>query len=223
MNKNNLSFLNFEIKAFAEQSDGFIIEGLASAFGVPDMEPNKWGQYDVMHRGAFAKTIRENMDRIKIVMNHELKKAVGKPILFEEREEGLFMRAIISESEKDLQQKIREGIFSELSVGFVPIKASIRQGAMPDGTDIRDLYEVRLWEVSIVTIAKNEYTRFAEAKSAEDTEFIESLFDEAIEAETDEVKKYRLMMLKNLSLEPKGCSLKPKREHKSIFAELTFL
>lgn len=218
MEKNNLSFLNFEVKAYDETSEGFYIEGIAAAFEVPDMEPNKWGQFDVLHRGAFTKTIAENKERIKIVMNHDLKQAVGKPIMFEEREEGLYMKALISESEDDLKQKIREGIYSELSIGFVPIKASIRYQAMPDGADIRDLFEVRLWEVSIVTIAKNEYTRFAEAKSVEITSRIEEMFDELISSETNEEKKYSIMMLKSLALEPQE-ALKPQ---KSIFTQLKF-
>lgn len=218
MEKNNLSFLNFEVKAFDESSDGFYIEGIAASFERPDMEPNKWGQFDVLHKGAFAKTINENNGRIKVVMNHDLKKAVGKPVLFEEREEGLYMKALISESEDDIQQKIREGIYSELSIGFVPIKASIRYKAMPDGSDIRDLYEVRLWEVSIVTIAKNEYTRFAEAKGVEVTSRIEEMFDELIADEPNEEKKYSMMLLKSLALEPQE-ALKPQTQ---IFSKLKF-
>lgn len=217
--KNNLSFKDFEIKGYLEEAGGFFIEGMAAAFGVPDMEPNKWGQFDIIHKGAFAKTIKENKDRIKIVMNHDLKKAVGRPVLFEEREEGLYMKALISESETDLQQKIREGIFSELSIGFVPVKASIRYQAMPDGSDIRDLFEVKLWEVSIVTIAKNEYTRFAEAKGMEVTGKIEQMFDELINEEPNEEKKYSLLMLKSLALEPQE-ALKPPKE--SIFSKLSF-
>lgn len=216
--KNNLSFIGFEIKAYAEEADGFYIEGLAAAFGVPDMEPNKWGQFDILHKGCFSKTIRENKDRIKVCMNHDLKQAVGRPVLFEEREEGLYMKALISESEDDLQQKIREGIYSELSIGFVPVKSSIRYGVY-NGSDVRDLTEVKLWEVSIVTIAKNEYTRFAEAKGFEVSNRIEEMFDELINDEPNEEKKYSLMMLKSLSLEPQE-ALKPKDE--SIFTQLKF-
>lgn len=217
--KNNLSFIGFELKGYMEDANGFFIEGLAAAFERPDMEPNKWGQYDILHKGSFAKTIKENKDRIKVVMNHDLKKAVGRPVLFEEREEGLYMKALISESETELQQKIREGILSELSIGFVPIKASIRTGAMPDGSDVRDLYEVKLWEVSIVTIAKNEYTRFTEAKGVEMTGKIEEMFDELINDEPNEEKKYSLMMLKSLALEPHE-ALKPQKQ--SIFTQLKF-
>ena len=216
--KNNLSFIDFELKGYTEDAGGFFIEGIPAAFGVPDMEPNKWGQFDILHKGAFAKTIKENMDRIKIVMNHDLKKAVGRPVLFEEREEGLYMKALISESEADLQQKIREGIFSELSIGFVPVKSSIRYGVY-NGADVRDLFEVKLWEVSIVTIAKNEYTRFAEAKGVEMTGKIEEMFDELINDEPNEEKKYSLMMLKSLALEPQE-ALKPQKQ--SIFSQLKF-
>lgn len=220
MEKNNIQFRRFEIKGYSEDAEGFYVEGFAAAFDKPDMEPNKYGQYDVLHRGAFAKTIIENKGRIKIIMDHELSMAVGKPILLEERTEGLYIKALISASEEGLQQKIREGVYSEFSIGFVPIKIGIRENAMPNGYPIRDLYEVRLWEVSIVTIAKNEFTRFAEAKGIEKFDILSEMFDNVINKEENEEKKYSLMMLKSMSLEPIE-SLKPI-EVKSLFGQLKF-
>ena len=70
-----------------------------------------------------------------------------------------------------------------------------------------------------VTIAKNEYTRFAEAKGVEMTGKIEEMFDELINDEPNEEKKYSLMMLKSLALEPQE-ALKPPKE--SIFSQLKF-
>jgi len=165
-------------------------------FNIPDDADARAS--DVILKGAFAKTLMERGDRLKVLYDHDMKRLIGKVEKAEEDDKGLFVELLISEAEDDIQKKIREGIYDELSIGYVTIQSEWIQNGQED---VRVLKEIKLYEVSIVPLSKHPLTKFKEVKSAEDqASQLEKAFDELIDTEKNEERKYSLMMLKTLAV-----------------------
>lgn len=129
-------------------------DGYASVFGslVDAWMPT------LLERGAFTKTLAENKERVRILYQHDPRCLIGKPLTLEEDEKGLHIVGKISDTEmgREALTLIRDGVLSEMSIGFDPIQWEMRADpASPlDPTrQVRHLKEVRLWEVSLVTWA----------------------------------------------------------------------
>lgn len=150
-----------EYKAFKfeleETDESGEFSGYAAVFG------NKDSGDDVIEKGAFSKTIREDFDRIKILALHnDCWLPVGKPIELREDEKGLYIRGKISDTSmgRDIKTLLRDGVLNEMSIGYDAVDFDY------DGTTgVRHLKEIRLWEVSIVTWAMNDQARIEEVKS----------------------------------------------------------
>lgn len=134
-----------------------IVEGFASVFGNVDH------QRDIVHRGAFTKTVAERVPRglVKMFDTHQwtITSTLGTLIEAEEGERGgkagLLFRGQLS-SAPDVQNariKMAEGHIDRASIGFDPVRVTWSEEE--DGL-IRHLHEVKLWEVSPVPIAANE-------------------------------------------------------------------
>lgn len=218
MEKNNLSFRNFEIKSVEESTDEMIITGYAAVFGIAD-DPDYWRCADIIKKGAFAKTIMENKDRIAFCYQHDIYTPIGKILELKEDDFGLFIKVRLSDAEDDIKTKVKEKILKEMSIGYETIKYEMHT---PDeGKDIRYLLEVKLWEVSLVTIAKNKFALLDEVKGANRVDVLSGEFDKLIAIERNDQKKFNLMMLKSLALEPME-SLKPITET-NIFSQMKFI
>ncbi len=122
---------------------------------------------DIIERGAFSKTIKEDFDRIKILFQHnDCELPIGKPLELREDEKGLFIKGKISDTQKgrDIQTLLKDGVLNELSIGYDAIAFDF-----DSEKGIRHLKEIRLWEVSIVIWAMNDQARIDEVKSLADT------------------------------------------------------
>lgn len=217
MEKNNLSFRNFEIKSIEENQEEMVLTGYAAVFGIPD-DPDYWRCADIIKKGAFTKTIQENKERIAFCYQHDIYSPIGKIIELKEDDYGLYIKVRISDAEDDIKVKVKEKILREMSIGYETIKYEMYT---PDeGKDIRYLLEVKLWEVSLVTIAKNKFALLDEVKGVNRIDVLAGEFDKLIAIERNDQKKYNLMMLKSLALEPQD-ALKPQ-EQKSIFSQMKF-
>ena len=192
--KRNLNFLNFEIKSAIEENGEMKIEGYAAIFNVPD-EPD-WRVSDILLKGCFKKTLEERKSKVKLCFNHDLYNLVGRIDDIYEDSKGLYIKASISAAEVDLQTKIKEKIYTEMSFGYETIQADFNEDQ--DGNVIRTVKEVKLWEVSVVSIPKHPLATFAEAKSADKLKTIEDEFDRLISIERNEEKKYNILLLKSL-------------------------
>ena len=170
--KQQFEYKQFEIKSldYNSESNELIIEGYASNFGnkdekqltyIPDVMDWLPCQ-DIMQKGAFKKTLSERKGRIAFCKNHDIDDAKGKILEIKEDETGLFVRIRISDAEPELKTKIREEIYTEFSIGFKTIKATYEK--TKDGY-IRNILEVKLYEVSIVTIARNDKSKITDIKS----------------------------------------------------------
>ena len=160
--------------------EGGEFSGYAAVFGNVDSGG------DVIEKGAFAKTISEDFDRIKILSQHQdFELPIGKPLELREDDKGLFIRAKISDTQKgrDIQTLLKDGVLNELSIGYDAIDFYY------DGdTQVRHLKELRLWEVSIVTWGMNELAQINEVKS-----LVESL---RLEAKSGKLSRSKLESLK---------------------------
>lgn len=145
----------FELESTDDDTGEF--SGYAAVFG------NRDSGGDIIEKGAFSKTIREDFDRIKILSQHnDCELPVGKPLELREDEKGLYIRGKISDTQKgrDILTLLRDGVLTEMSIGYdaVAFDFDSKQGD-------RHLIEIKLWEISIVTWAMNDQAKIEEVKS----------------------------------------------------------
>lgn len=182
------SISDYEIKA---EGDDFIIAGWGAKYGNID------SYRDVLQGGCAAKTLAERRDRIAFCEQHNINNPVGKFLVLEEREEGIYFEVKISDAEPKIKTKIKEGILKEFSIGYSEVKAEIGE---VEGKEVNLVKEIKLYEISVVTVAANDQATLLEMK-AEQLATVEKAYDTIIEAEKDEKIKYQLLVLKNKALE----------------------
>lgn len=135
-------FYRSELKAKGD----FEFEGYASIFG------NQDDGDDVMQAGAFSKTLRENIQRIKVLYMHSFSQVLGLPKTLYEDSKGLYFEAEVSNTTlgRDVMTLIKDKVITDMSIGYNPVK-----WAWDDNMSVRTLQEVRLWEISPVTWGMN--------------------------------------------------------------------
>lgn len=145
--------VKFELESSDEEG---VFTGYAAVFG------NRDSGDDIIERGAFAKTLVDDYDRIKILALHNNSLLpVGKPIELREDEKGLFIRGKISDTSmgKDIKTLLKDGVLTEMSIGYDAVIFDY-----DSEQDVRHLKEVKLWEISIVTWAMNDQAKIDEVK-----------------------------------------------------------
>lgn len=106
---------------------------------------------DTIRRGAFTKTIQQNQGAIPILWQHDARSPIGKGIL-SDQPNGLMVDGQLLMSDATARKAhdfMKNGIIKGLSIGFDPMKYTDNA----DGG--RDLTEIRLWEISVVTFPAN--------------------------------------------------------------------
>jgi hypothetical protein len=150
----NYKAVKFETKSI----DDAKFEGYASFFNNID----SYG--DIIEKGAFSKTIKENVNRIKVLWQHDPTEPIGIPEVMAEDENGLYVKAKISATDagKKAMTLIRDGVVTEMSIGFDIVKSDYK----PVGNKrFRLIKEVKLWEFSPVTFAANDQAKILQIKS----------------------------------------------------------
>lgn len=129
----------------ADDIEGRIFSGYASTW-----DKDRGG--DIILRGAFAKTLSERADRVKVLWQHS--DPIGKPKAMREDDKGLFVEAHISKTSlgDEALELMRDGVVDQMSIGYsIPAgKSDIDE----DGT--RVIKELKLYEFSAVTFPMNE-------------------------------------------------------------------
>ncbi len=131
--------------------------GYASVFGRPDQGG------DIVMPGAFAKSLeKRGRDGVRMLFQHDPKEPIGLWERLEENEHGLWavgrlLPGVIRASE--LHTLIANGALDGLSIGFRTERASKTGGGM------RRLWQIDLWEISIVTFPMMDGARIASAAS----------------------------------------------------------
>jgi len=188
----NLKFKNFEIEETkADDKGGLTISGYGAYFGNID----SYG--DVIEKGAFQNTLNERRDRIAFCYQHDIWNPIGKIQSIEEDERGLKISVKLSDAEKDIQTKIKEGILKEMSIGYrtVNSKTEIR-----NEQEVNVLTEIKLIEVSLVTVAANPLALIESMKNEEQIDFIKNEFDRVLSIVRNENINFEIQKLKSLVL-----------------------
>lgn len=120
------------------------VEGYASLFGEIDQAR------DMVMPGAFTQTLQSRgLRRIPMLFQHDPAEPVGIWLDLHEDFRGLWARGRLIPDVargRELLALVREGAIDGLSIGYRTVRAKI-----DPKTRVRKLYQVDLWEVSIVT------------------------------------------------------------------------
>lgn len=118
--------------------------GYASLFGKTDL-----GR-DMVMPGAFARSLTDRgVAGIKMLYQHDPSEPIGQWQEVREDDRGLFVRGCLMTDiarAREVLSLMRGGVLDGLSIGF-----KTRQGKTDPRSGIRRLYDVDLWEISIVT------------------------------------------------------------------------
>jgi HK97 family phage prohead protease len=143
-----------------------IIKGYGSYFG------NKDSDNDVIMKGAYKKTIAENGERVKYLYQHDMNQPIGKMTELYEDDKGLVFVAEIAKTQlgKDVVELMKSGVITENSVGIMPIQKNNKG-------DYREITEVKLYEISAVTLAANDQAKILDVKGNIDVEKLSKRYD----------------------------------------------
>ena len=150
--KRTIAYSNLEMRA---EGDGNTLIGYASVFDSPS-EPMPFIEY--VKRGAFAKTLNDGAD-VRLLIDHEgvpLARTKSGTLVLEEDDRGLRVEAELDPSNPDAARIIsamKRGDLSQMSFAFRTIKDSYNADR-----SVRELKEVQLFDVSVVTFPAYEET-----------------------------------------------------------------
>ena len=159
----SVAYSNFELRA---APDGKTLIGYAAVFDSPS-EPLPWTEF--VRRGAFTKTIKDGAD-VRLLIDHEgvpLARTRSGTLTLVEDEIGLRVEASLDEMNPDAAKAMsamRRGDISQMSFAFQTVK-----DAWSTDKRTRELKEVRLYDVSIVTYPAYEET-IAELRNRNNTQ-----------------------------------------------------
>lgn len=150
--KSERDYFHIEIKADSVTEEG-TFEGYLSVFGVVD------SYSDIVDKGAFKKTIKENKGNFPLLWMHSSREPIGV-FKAHEDEKGLKIKGVLDlevqrarEVHSMMKSKEIDGekvapIVNAFSIGFTTIKSEFEEV----GKNVfRHLKEVRLWEGSAIT------------------------------------------------------------------------
>ena len=147
-----IAFSNMEVRA---SDDGTKLVGYAAIFDSPS-EPLPWTEF--VKRGAFAKTINDGAD-VRLLIDHEgvpLARTTSGTLIVREDERGLLVESDLDPMNPDaarLISALRRGDISQMSFAFRTVKDSWNTDR-----SVRELREVQLFDVSVVTFPAYEST-----------------------------------------------------------------
>jgi len=142
--------------------------------------------YDIIEKGAFAKTITEQGDRVKVFWIHQFFEPIGKPAEMKEVSRGRLPAKLLKRAPEataglyaDLKisrtrrgdealELAKDGVLDEGSIGFDPIKEEWQEHEELGGKKVRHLKEVRLYDLSPVPLGMNPAAIITDVKSLED-------------------------------------------------------
>lgn len=149
-----LKHLAFDLELKADD-DTRTVEGYASVFNNLD------NGYDIVLPGAFLKSLKKKSS-VPMLWQHDRGQPVGVWDEMEEREKGLFVKGTILDTAlgTDAYKLVKAGAVKGMSIGYSPKKYEIDQK-----TGVRQLKELDLFEVSLVTFPMNEKAQITRVKS----------------------------------------------------------
>jgi HK97 family phage prohead protease len=166
---NNVIYKQAEISDVDENLG--IVKGYGSIFGNVDSDN------DIIEKGAYARTIKNNGSRVKYLYQHDITKPIGRMKELFEDEKGLGFVAEIPKTTFGIEvlELMKYNVIDENSVGILPVKKDYNE----DG--VRMIKEAKLFEISAVTLASNDEAKILEVKGkSEKTDYYKKRFDNLI-------------------------------------------
>ena len=160
-------------------SESRTISGYAAVFGNRD----KVG--DVLLKGCFSKSIQERgpqssaNDKILLLWMHDMSEPIGEITELREDEKGLYFEARVDEidiGDRAIKQ-LESGTLNQFSIGYSYVWEKC--GYNETGTDFL-VGEVKLYEVSVVSIGCNGETEYLGLKSMEEYDNVYKSLNEEI-------------------------------------------
>ena len=143
----------------AVEADG-TFTGYASLFGRADL-----GR-DMVMPGAFrASLAKRGAGGVKMLFQHDPNTPIGVWLDIREDGEGLFVKGRLTtdvERAREVLSLMRAGALDGLSIGYRTVR-----GRTDAKTGVRALYEVDLWEISVVTFPMLPEARVVSVKDAQ--------------------------------------------------------
>ena len=154
-----MKYLNRPIEIKAVNEDG-LFSGYASVFEEID------SYRDIVKRGAFEKTLAESESKgraVPILWQHDAAKPIGVYTELKEDEHGLYVEGQLN---MDVQQArealslLRQKALSGMSIGYNSVRydTDVKSG-------VRRLYELKLYEASLVTFPACDGARVTDVKT----------------------------------------------------------
>jgi hypothetical protein len=139
---------------------GRTIEGYAATFGNMDLVN------DIIHPNAFAKTLVERGNKVKFLWQHDTKAPLGRVLEMNEDGNGLYFKAVISDTQqgRDALALLRDNAIEGMSIGYEPIVSDFSKY---DGKTVRNLRELKLYEISLVTFPASPLAGVTALKDAD--------------------------------------------------------
>ena len=146
-----------ELKVATVEGDRREISGYASTFLNEDL------QADRMLPGAFAKTLSERGGRVPLCWSHDWNEPIGRLVEAREDGKGLYVRALMASTTRarDAVSLVEDEVIDSMSIGYETVKSSYNG-------QVRELSEVKLFEVSLVAIPANPEALITGVKGLDD-------------------------------------------------------
>lgn len=150
--RRSVAYTTLELR---EAGEGNVFTGYAALFDSPS-EPMPFTEY--VRRGAFSKTLNDGAD-VRLLIDHEgvpLARTRSGTLMLQEDDRGLRVEATLDPMNPDAQRvmsAMRRGDLSQMSFAFRTIKDNFSADGM-----VRELREVQLFDVSVVTYPAYEDT-----------------------------------------------------------------
>jgi HK97 family phage prohead protease len=143
----------FDVKANKEDNAGQFT-GRASVYGVVD------AYNDVVMPGAFDRTLEELAGNIVVLNQHNPSDPIGKASLTDSEMSLNAVGQLVLDlpSAKDAYVRLQNGLIDGISIGYEVTKEQYVG-------DVRQLQEIKLWEISLVTFPANSFARVTDVKS----------------------------------------------------------
>lgn len=150
----------FEVKAGSVGSDG-TFAGYGAIFGTKD------SYRDIIVPGAFAATLKDDFKARKVPMlwQHDRRNPIGVYTTVKEDDVGLYVEGQINmdvQQGKEAHSLMKQGALTGLSIGYVSV-----MDKWLDEDLVRELHEVKLYEISPVTFPAHDDSRINSVKSIE--------------------------------------------------------
>lgn len=148
--------VKFIKSSITEDDEYYTFSGYGAVFDNIDLGNDR------IKQGAFATSLKEMMP--KLCYQHDMAQPLGKFTEVKEDSYGLYVKGIMPKENtqcKNIAALIKCGAIDSMSIGYSTIKS-----AYDSETDIRDLTELKLYEVSFVTLPMNPKAKLTAFKSA---------------------------------------------------------